>query len=1721
MSQIDRRQFLRSAALTALTLPASIRASCLPSPFDSSDIYLSVDFFVHRPPDDTCGYLWMILRPHVFYLRDCASDDGLDRYVANLATPDKLSYGLWSSAQNAYPQSNLEAIHVSLPAGVAVDVQLVTSDGNPSIAPLKVDRHDLFRISAWDIFLNDNYAEVPNLANAARFELRNGKWTPNSAPPDRHAKLGHIAQQSKGFPAFFDDALRQQYLSSADGRDKTAKWLDLQLAHGVRRRVRRASVMRLDDRPDLLMQIKAEDARMPAISNIHSLLGLTYRLGRLDDANLSGVNDIVVTLKPTGAGDTPLSLSANDSKFIGSIFSGLKCMTPTAATLSGQWNPTDGGYGDDRLARSIFVQSSSRPFIPAFFADPKKGDTGPVTFVAVRRETVTSPDVLRLEQARIVDTRENASKVDLTGTAVNCFRAFRLILEPYRQFNSGSKAPQLQRVVRLVPVPEEEAAFWNEWRQLMRRHADGPAPPQAIGAAPLQALVDLVFPKKRLGSDPKSSDFGTLTWLGCFDLPWDRTDRSYMWDTAQPTILLIQSASDPAHKRFDADVILFAARGSTTMSAEPKVKINKEVVPGQSPSWIAAPPVAGGRANTDVNSLEIALPVDKVGAPAMTPTATYAGEYDFELAQSVGITTARLLIDYTTACKGATAQMADEISNHVALNIYAGPDEKRLTQYNPDTEFYPWSQEGQQGACASNSRYRVQLQWPTEPNSAQGRLDWKTARTFADTIYSAASVGARKLKFAAEGTYGTELAIQLPADQANQSVATVRTPADWPVAHPADVLFERNVAQADGATALPFLFVEPNSPDTTIKLVLDGRLLQPRTGAVKDPREEDARLWRSWRSVAELAGARNAEIGITGYRFSFRASPTGGVPQIIDGITQLPEFSSPHDVTQELARAASSLLTTSAIDPRIELASIALPKDISKHCHFYTVTLKIGRPPALVPEEKLPQEWNYLLPKRGVEDTVDSSTSTLRGSEAAEEFLRVRRDAMRFLKAANQSSARQKALRTLLGGRGINNAGSLTKPGEARGEFLVVPAGIADPADTTAISPTCIVLAFRPPERVDLFGDSTYRGLRRTTAALDRLLNGPSAETTGFDRSALANQFESLARQASGIIGVLGTLCDLVIPVHDPEKVDGEGADQFKTWLQTLESGDAHRSLALELRERVLQRPGLYCDAKAFMWVGLSDAASRLPDDAVRLRFSRKIENSAATVDLPLAEWLRGAAAPADWVGTLDVLHEAECGSHFRLGDFQVDRLEALLHASDAPPSNAAQLSVTVDRVLLQHGAWHPKREKISPSVLVPSREPVASTTLIAILEESNAAQALPPYIKRTPFLAGRDVVAGAKADHDVLERVAQSKPLQQLDDGRIDERPLAIVFEIRGDEDVDPLESLANDLIEVELSAGVQAETADKKPGSEKENKVASNKEKATVSPLDQFMIASHPESLPDFVDTVLNQIVPALTAPRGSPEKSPSDQEKGGQKNDRVRLCVAGNEVEVTGPTILKNNRHWLRRVSLLLSAADRGNARRRVYLSLGVSLPVWSVWSISVRQLRNLAICTNKGEAASGFRREFLSVGRDFSATMPMSKPIMHRSEVVPAPLSASERKTKLQQLIQKALVDPKILAPGDGWAAASQQTSLTIYYVQTAASAKFVVTGTSELRVQADAAPPAAYQPVENGLYIQEATANPDVIFPSDADDFAIDLEWRELKSPNRLILRIEKRRIRFG
>src|SRR6185436_5089907 len=96
---------------------------------------------------------------------------------------------------------------------------------------------------------------------------------------------------------------------------------------------------------------------------------------------------------------------------------------------------------------------------------------------------------------------------------------------------------------------------------------------------------------------------------------------------------------------------------------------------------------------------------------------------------------------------------------------------------------------------------------------------------------------------------------------------------------------------------------------------------------------------------------------------------------------------------------------------------------------------------------------------------------------------------------------------------------------------------------------------------------------------------------------------------------------------------DGPAAEAFRASLEALSNPDAalRKALKAELVERLLQNPTAYRDAKAFLWIGLTDGADPLPNDAARLRITKRLSIGAAAGsddkdDFPFMDWLR-----AEW----------------------------------------------------------------------------------------------------------------------------------------------------------------------------------------------------------------------------------------------------------------------------------------------------------------------------------------------------------------------------------------------------------------------------------------------------------------------------------------------------------
>jgi hypothetical protein len=1140
-------------------------------------VYLTFNFVLERWTAPLQGALWLLVQPHVVEPAGAQSDSfpELLGWIDGCEQAANSQFAEWCAA--ACPTDRVTP--VPFPSDSTIAVILAHADGSTVARTV------------------NELASRVSLSKPALFTAVNREPRLASAPESNVEPLQEIGKGP--FAAAYNSALKEAAKSTAKDPARLAAMLQLAFWGGSARLLPKTAVdlVTLDDN---LFRTDGNDAAFR--TNLHALLGLTFRLARNRPTELAALANV-----------GQLSIEVNGVTVVRRDIAPFLTSIPALDATAEERSVT---VTSDDLRHRVYVREAFRELEPVqglnksskLFRLPAQ-DPEPAGCVPVQAVPWQPPTRLLVRAKRDTPSSQQSWQA---------WHGIDGALRPYRSCPPGD-------TTLLQFIPNEPA------RELHQQLAtDG----QATGyLAAARLLVDGELLPIRTGDDHQ---VGSLSFIGAYELPWDShhglTDLAPTTSAAERTILFLGKSPTK-----ETAILLVPIGGQLNISFfEPAAdtllgdaaRRESETQDRQRDSlgrrW-ELPASAIPQQQFDTLQCLGDLDAD------LRPTLSFPSLLDFAFAQSVSsieVAATATHVGLTTGLD-ASSTYREELVNFNALNVYA--DGEHL---NPFTQVLPSSREEPAGIRRHRFVFRAEL--PTRPEayevdpealpflSSRFPRVRPSARAFFAELYHRMGNN-RALGLRLEHTLGQEIE---GSQHAPQSSATY---GDFRVALPTDVA-RRKPKPDDRERVLPFLSINyhlGNGRETvTLSFQTSWLREEDLNDAARDVHVE------AWRSVAELAHAASIRLRPRFSVFDFaRALRTDRVgPRTLgQGLTWVEGAA--WDITSDLGPACQAWMAGNRLS---QLPPLQRPaQEVPVNALYVEWELVVSRSDTKAPpaDPGWDIQWRPVPPWRPLEPRTATEPAV---QPVFERFLRELHERCSVIPASREPSEEKALTRAfaLLG----------TKAKAANG-WIPLPSNPVDEGSTSAV--VCPV-AFAPLPRDDRLGDQTLDAVCRYMEILGQLL-AFDRETTGAPQNpkALRSLFRSREELAKANLAALieAALASLAAT---PQAGDGalSAAEQDQ-------AGTLHMAVREAIRGQLWRAPATYSQVKAFLVTLLSGGSSaaprRLPTQLVTLIARRAISDSRADrVDL---SFFHAQDAPPDGshLRFIEALDHARFDSAFSL----------------------------------------------------------------------------------------------------------------------------------------------------------------------------------------------------------------------------------------------------------------------------------------------------------------------------------------------------------------------------------------------------------------------------------------------------------------------------------------
>ncbi|HWA24356.1 MAG TPA: hypothetical protein VG734_01685 [Lacunisphaera sp.] len=1456
-------------------------------------------------------------------------------------------------------------------------------------------------------------------------------------------------------------------------------------------------------------KVAARDAGSVAVTNLHSLCGLMFRLGSQADLSaLQGVENLTVELRDNNP--QPIRIASASPDVCAATTAFFQGLTPTPAQqrITCEW--------DASVATRVHVLDNAMAFAPisgAALAQRYRRRAGR----DAKGATLNAYSLAKLKQMVVhLRTDSEARSAALPDVLEwELYDAIEATLSPYR---GARLSGQGKRVLQLVPQADEADKLWAflERSPSFLRTAQGELLGQ--GGAPL----------------------ADLTYLGAFELPWlPARSKALLYygkppsDGEQVAVLLprpLQQRLTTRRVPFDAALDAFGLR------------------------WLldahSLPPPADRRVEFDVLRCVSTDATFSLYWRDFVPALIFEGDVRFELAQSRDNIEGRAAVKYPQYHQPTDPQdvrpadeYAEDLINHNALNLYMqeGGAAGATRHLNPHAEIYPVGVEG----TAETGRihyFPFRYSFPHQgPSSDPSTWDEQTVRRFFSDAHAITDVP-RRLSIDLEHTYGTVFhpdggQVELPS------------PVDVPPALPTAV----------GASAT----TGPREHFLTVELVSgapEQAALKLRTEWLRVPSPElperalkEARLRHvdAWRAVAELAHAEASFLIGRFLRFDHRRGlDDSSRVALSDALEEVPELAGyERSLPASVADTCQRWLHEGA--PAQDVFALAtVPLDgvpggrVGRICNVAEFWLKLRRPAGAVPSQPAS---TFTLVRTLPE--FDQKGQKLQALTPAQDqaILRVQFPSwlasLREAKEAIEPERRQgdaKDLRDwyrqVLGGRKNDD--------DTPACAWLVPED-SPPNPSQVIAPIVCPVGLLPIAANRWLLDKTHALLLRYFRALSLLFD--ASFENDWQAPEWGTYFEKLAAKSREVRALVDRIVDdLLLPI--PNHLGSRVHAPVRMLAARLRSNNDALWSALQrfVREQVLYTPAVFADAKAFMYTHLTgrqlpgggwdvDGAAELPAEFFQVRSVKDIRDkpggAPAERILDTDEFAFRQAlllgTPPRIAGFGELLDDARYDDDFTIREFRLRTFENVLEELRARelPGGPPPSDLNAPELQLPAGAQrNPLSGNAPAEIRLVSREPVVNPTHHAtgIVAGDPTWRGTLPICSawRLERLLQRALETPAAGQP--IARVLAKKDFASQATPRRDDVLVTGIFTVRGDEesDVDVIAALRTDQFRVDCRPV-------SRPSPQPASAVSANADPTPPLPVATLFrtLEAQPDSAQlragDLLETLSADVLDFVSAALVKhvehdplPTGLPLVQISRGAANAINVQCPADMAVVVLRAEAGDH-------VPCAPAQPLRGGS---LILMITLEKVVWERWSFGLIQTRNISTGSGPASGVPGedFATEFGQISSRASDAAPyqVSGVVERIDELKPITLNSRQPRSG-RQLIQELLriARPDNLGqpvlPDEAWASLS--CTVSVDRVHTAsAPAEYIAPSGQRLameqpssRVSMPARAPVHYLAGDNPI----ATDNTPVDwFAAPYRSFAVTFQWtNENNSP---IFRLE-------
>lgn len=1338
------------------------------------NVYLTLNFLFHdwHTPD---GELWAIVQPHVMEDVDIETFPNLYSYIRETPDSAKSTFLLWGSG----PCDSKHIVPVPFPDNCKVRVKLSTDDGTVLDTPEQNDLSSFLAITKPDIFTVAN--REPSLVHTDS--------TPKAPPFEKGA-----------FALAYNKQLREAALSLTAGDDGKAHikrlpaMLQLAFWGGSRRRLPVACFDLHSVNHNLMsLSVPDEDQKQLITTNLHSLVGLTFRVATKDQLDrVTHVANVDIEVNGTAIGP-----ALPDKKVWKELFGSLGDDTQDPRTkITLGIDDTFNNRAYVRQAYQSFQLVRNSTYFRSVRSSGSPHDCAPST---------SSSDSWLPPTRFIARSLKAQSQEDQQWQA---YREFEGTLRRYRLApvkESGSDAGRT--ILQFIPSASAQAEFFTYFKK------------NFSGSNPAAIWKDSVFLADGAASKNGVTQVDTLTirsdqqgkgdiyWIGSYDLPWDkygaRTERFVRSANNKPTLLFL--GKEPPTSRV---LLLFPQGGPFTSSFRSD---DVQTAVGKNSSrqslgdrWELKD---GDKMPTSEFNVLHCLSGD---AQNIVPQLCFPRLVEFDFAQSAGAIEGKVSVNYPphepTSYSAGNA-ILQELLNYNALIVVTNEHRQNLfgqilpsfTTMASDKCAVP-SGGGTQG-------FEFRLEPPTDAppqydvDASTMRFlpkvygeylpkDWSTtkvARSFFKKLYEQMDQP-RLVSFGIEHTLGASLT--------PSTVGPLPSPAyaDFPVALPTEVVLRgehEDKKQRSPDEDIPFLRVSYQKGNTPLTLHLHTALLDDQVSEGDTAKRQEARI-AGCRAVAELAFAASIRIKPRIYHFDYTRAFQGAVEADVNGLGAcIVSEEGPEWTCTELKTHCHNWIYQNIPLPKEIQCSQSTPL-VTAHPNFLFVEfeLRIDREPKRVPPSDDNEHWKLTwrpVPPGRPEDTDRASDNLL--YEEFRHYLSTLKSRCAVIPALRTAAKEKSALdaAALIGGGAGSAAGWIFSD-----DVLTITAA---PDVSTVICP----IAFAPLSRDPTLGDATFEIVTRYMERIDSLMNYDPAWLTS-DLTKLRKNFDSRVALVSHVTSTDGnggkgqtSLWHVMEAVLNNLSTATKRKDEVATIAM---SGDTLRPEVREQVSRLLwTSPRLFGDAKAFLCSVVQGGTIKQPaslfPEFVFFRSKKLIAKRLSTklLDNHPQSFLQTIRVPSEGrsdLSFLEVLDERRYGDSFELSGAEWKGIRRMLREGiDSTTGGKQELGVW-DQLPPAH-IMLPSSAGASRHVHLPSREPVVPPNHVSsgYIEE---LQIIPPdYPTIDLTMLGQGKWRQGSDDKACATLTALSPRLDRSasqDKARPDEAFFSMLYWITGDEE-------------------------------------------------------------------------------------------------------------------------------------------------------------------------------------------------------------------------------------------------------------------------------------------------------------------------------------------------